>query len=765
MRKIRFLFRASLMLMTVLALSACPGDSDDDIGNGGTTPSPSNFNPKYKDYIESSEFKSDYVHFIDMAVAAETYKELTFKAGFDTKTGEPFGKEEMSREDIDDIYAQMTLMAGMYDEYKESINRLVNQGILETTTPTRSIPGVQGNTRGLVGAIYGMLQFFGLCKSAGTDARKTVLGIFSQIPDAERRYLFDHMKAELHKGEYNYEKWIDNLGKGKYDDAGNEIFKDFFYTSQSTSEVPGLRAEFTERCLNLKITPNNRAYEKAVDLWGAGANFCVSVMTSAAKFPQGASAENINGLLHLNKEVAKEMAPMLVTSGTAAATNLAINLGSKDRSGTDAEKQKRKKDLEKAAEQFVENHKEKNKTTVKVKDTDTKTPATSVVVTSQTSDNVSVGIGRSNSGEVEATVPVESKDDVKVTAVDDSGDKFTKEATVEEGKTTEVVGTSNEKTLIVETEKEKEEEKTSLKIDKTKIEFGADGGSEKIAMTITGYKYYGGFVEEDDAESWLSASAKDETQCTITAKPNMEGSDRTAHVIIFATNKEDIESLSDVEYVRVTVTQDSSDKLWTRAFVQFAVGLDGICTEAKNMTDYKGQTGHHDLTLHIPASNDNEDWLDSHKESLMAPGKTTGSGRYRTFKASGKKAYNNGWEQEYEVEVQIDMQPAGSMTAQLVSGKVSVYEHGSDYFSEMSHKLDATFGKWSSCLHLEGYKEWMFYANSQYFNSEVTSIRYETKTRNYDDEHYLTWVYDSFAGGSTAIAVYLYTDYGEDWDD
>lgn len=101
---------------------------------------------------------------------------------------------------------------------------------------------------------------------------------------------------------------------------------------------------------------------------------------------------------------------------------------------------------------------------------------------------------------------------------------------------------------------------TQFKVTPQELTFPEEGGSKNISLTIAGYKYYGVYIEEDEAEEWLQMTKKSITQCTFYAKANNTGSVRTGHIIVFVTNEEgELKSLDQTKYVRLSVSQPSGN--------------------------------------------------------------------------------------------------------------------------------------------------------------------------------------------------------------
>ena len=103
----------------------------------------------------------------------------------------------------------------------------------------------------------------------------------------------------------------------------------------------------------------------------------------------------------------------------------------------------------------------------------------------------------------------------------------------------------------------KNTEKRDPKVDKTSLEFSADGGTQSVKVTTSGYKRYG-FALDDADKSWLSAkTVSGKNAIEITAKANTTGKERTATVKCYVTDVENSTNAQRV-YMPVKVTQKAS---------------------------------------------------------------------------------------------------------------------------------------------------------------------------------------------------------------
>lgn len=96
----------------------------------------------------------------------------------------------------------------------------------------------------------------------------------------------------------------------------------------------------------------------------------------------------------------------------------------------------------------------------------------------------------------------------------------------------------------------------TLKVSPTTLSFDANGGTKRIEMETDGYEYYGGFAE-DDSESWITCTAS-ANGVNVTVAANTTGNKRTGNVYAFVTNTTNAQSLDDVTYAIVKVTQEAN---------------------------------------------------------------------------------------------------------------------------------------------------------------------------------------------------------------
>ena len=501
-------FGLILFLFGVLCFSGCSSSDDDGDSYvedewGETGAATGNFNPTYSDYIGTSDFKTDYAHLLDLAVAVQYYKDNMFLAYLDDDST-PFAGDPVP-EAIDALVSLEGEINEMYDEYKPSLDRLMQSGILDTESPTR----------GYLGAAWASFKFFVTCKNTGENSRKTMLGVLAQNPE-DSKEIFDNLPTNWKQGETDYAKWIQNMSEGKYDNIASAMYSEVYNTSGALW-MDNRGGKLWEYANDHKVRPKDNLNNAAPELWAAGAGFATSYLTTAKTFP--GVITNIKDAA-LGSKVAGEalVIPIGVSVG-AVATNMTTNMLSKTTNKTEAEKNALKKDLEKASEQYINKLKNESnpKTTVDVKDSDGSSPATTVIVTDK-DGNTTFGIGGTK-----VPVNLDGQQNGTVTAVDETGDKFTKTVPLTPGQNNQVEGSSNEK--------EKMNNLTPyIELSETSLYFKCDA-SRKTINVDTNYPYIR-VRKTDKKVDWLTVQRSGKSAVYVTVKDNDDDNGRSTSIVI-----------------------------------------------------------------------------------------------------------------------------------------------------------------------------------------------------------------------------------------
>lgn len=559
-------FGIILFLFGMLCFSGCSSSDDDGDsyvedawGDPGT--SASNFNPSYSDYIGTDQFTDDYNNFLYLMIMGQSYKDWTFYAWYDIEKG-PFGIDEAYDEDLDFLFELEGEINDLYDKGKESIERLDQMEILFTETPETS-------TRGVFGVLQKCAAFFGVLKSTGEEARKTALGVLAQNPD-EAETLFNAMNPKFHYGEDNFAKWIQNLNDGKYDNHGNTIYRELYNRSQEKSVDNAIGRGFYEYAIDNKLTPNDRASNALPKVWKAGVDFATSI-PSGVIYGKGFKPSNLVDAYDGNKAAQDAVKIGVATFGAKQTAKAVINLGSKDKSGTEAERKAREKELEEATKAYLNDIQNKaadakSQTNVEVVDNDKSSQATSVVVKNNENGRINVSVGTTK-------VPIGLDDDsnVTVTGVDDKGDKFTKSVNAKKGETTKVNGSSDEKEKIVD-------EEPYFEVDNNTLIFSSEPKGAQTVTVKTNLKLR---VKKDPKYGWLTVK-RNKNIITVSATKNTGDERKASFKIEFSKNGETVYDAITVKVEQKAFQDVVSDDLGFINFRKFRI------TSAKFGTAYSG---------------------------------------------------------------------------------------------------------------------------------------------------------------------------------
>lgn len=546
-------FGIILFLFGMLCFSGCSSSDDDGDsyvedawGDPGT--SASNFNPSYSDYIGTDQFTDDYNNFLYLMIMGQSYKDWTFYAWYDIEKG-PFGIDEAYDEDLDFLFELEGEINDLYDKGKESIERLDQMEILFTETPETS-------TRGAFGVLQKCAAFFGVLKSTGEEARKTALGVLAQNPD-EAETLFNAMNPKFHYGEDNFAKWIQNLNDGKYDNHGNTIYRELYNRSQEKSVDNAIGRGFYEYAIDNKLTPNDRAANALPKVWKAGVDFATSI-PSGVIYGKGFKPSNLVDAYDGNKAAQDAVKIGVATFGAKQTAKAVINLGSKDKSGTEAERKAREKELEEATKAYLNDIQNKaadakSQTNVEVVDNDKSSQATSVVVKNNENGRINVSVGTTK-------VPIGLDDDsnVTVTGVDDKGDKFTKSVNAKKGETTKVNGSSDEKEKIGD-------EEPYFEVDNNPLVFSSEPKGAQTVTVKTNLKLR---VKKDPKYDWLTVK-RNKNIITVSATKNTGDERKASFKIEFSKNGETVYDAITVKVEQKAFQDIVSDDLGFIDFVKY----------------------------------------------------------------------------------------------------------------------------------------------------------------------------------------------------
>ena len=101
-------------------------------------------------------------------------------------------------------------------------------------------------------------------------------------------------------------------------------------------------------------------------------------------------------------------------------------------------------------------------------------------------------------------------------------------------------------------------ELTPIGVSPTSLLFDAKGGEQIVKVDIKNYKYCG-VTSDEKYDSWLTATANNDATITVKVAPNETGEERTAVIYAFGTDAENVQTLDQVAFKAIPITQ-SGDK-------------------------------------------------------------------------------------------------------------------------------------------------------------------------------------------------------------
>ena len=101
-------------------------------------------------------------------------------------------------------------------------------------------------------------------------------------------------------------------------------------------------------------------------------------------------------------------------------------------------------------------------------------------------------------------------------------------------------------------------ELTPIGVSPTSLLFDANGGEKTVKVDIKSYKYCG-VTSDEKYDSWLTATANDDATITVKVAPNETGEERTAVIYAFGTDYQNVESLDQVAFKAIPITQKAGE--------------------------------------------------------------------------------------------------------------------------------------------------------------------------------------------------------------
>ena len=101
---------------------------------------------------------------------------------------------------------------------------------------------------------------------------------------------------------------------------------------------------------------------------------------------------------------------------------------------------------------------------------------------------------------------------------------------------------------------------TPIGVSPTSLLFDAKGGEKTVKVDSKNYKYCG-VTSDEKYDSWLTATANDDATITVKVAPNETGEDRTAVIYAFGTDYQNVESLDQVAFKAIPITQSGGGEV------------------------------------------------------------------------------------------------------------------------------------------------------------------------------------------------------------
>ena len=553
------LFSGSILLLatTVLTMTAC-SSSDDTVPENITnlewydTGIDDSFDPSYKNYIGTSDFTTDFGHFLELAIAIQDYKNTMFLA-YLSDSKEAFAGD-ISAEELQVLTKKEAEINTKYEQYQASVERMMASNILDTQSPDA--------TRGILGAAWGSVKFFFTMKNTGENSRKTMLGVLAQNPEGGRE-IFNSLSDNWKQGETSYENWIQKMNEGKYDKIASAMYSEVYNTSQSLWVDGGAGGSLWEYANDHKVRPTDNLNRAAPELWASGANLATAVISTRSSLPGMGPKDIANAVA--GSTAAREGLVIAggVTTGAAATSWTSKILSKTDKTQSEKEREALEKELEKASERYIKQlqNEGNKKTTIDVNDSDSESPAENVVAVDE-DGNITAGVGGTS-----VPITIDGEKEVNVTAVDKNGDKFTKEITAKPDQKNTVDGSSDEKEKIAG--------KPYANVDQTALKFTCDKSSQTINID-TNYKYYRARKANKEA-GWVSVTRSGKV-VTVTVEDNDEDDARSTNITIeFSKDKESIAHTITIPVTQEGWEYDGDGLVFDLSFVDLTTfTIDGI---------------------------------------------------------------------------------------------------------------------------------------------------------------------------------------------
>lgn len=455
-------------------LLAC-GDDSGTSSNEGNSLSQS----EYNEYVGSKKMQSDIENYVEFLLKTNNLS-MTYLLSTTNENYE-FFEDSISNDEMETFYKKIEEINSKIDDYTTALQNIENSGILERET--MALMKIEK-----IGLVTSFFEWTMTLKSSGTKNREAIMDIMNSNKSAmaQREDLFDELPNRFKNGETDYKIWWRNFNNGDYDNQAPAIFSTF----ESCDNIDFIVAE-QETGINTKQLVHEigkKAVKQAAELE-------LEVVKEIAD-PIGTGADVVE-YINLSGEIAKAAKDKdpkkfaeKVSESIKKATGLddvekASNLAGQVTHIVETKVEIIKKKL------FGDNGK------IEIKDSDKKSPGIIGIAVTE-SGKVITSLGTDENGNISIIVPEGEK--VKVTTIDETGDKCTQTVTVKAGETTKVeASTTESKTL----------ENSSSSVTRSSSSSVNASSSSETNVSSSSMKEEDKVIEYDPDEDWSKGSCAD----------------------------------------------------------------------------------------------------------------------------------------------------------------------------------------------------------------------------------------------------------------
>lgn len=413
--------------------------------SGGNSTDSGMSDKEYRDYLASTEVQSDLELFYEFALKADNLKMSIILAMTD---GDEFFNDEVDEDEADSIFLLMEEIIQKGDKYEGALLRLENSKFFNTATPTSLKKGLEG--MGLVKAGKDLLNE---CRGAGQTVREWTMEVFLSDgvkSDANRKALFNELSSELKQGASDYKEWWRNFNAGEYDASSGRIFNAFLTGSSRASEAfaseAGMRrldnsAVFTSIGPRLLESGFNLIVEATGNIIPGAMSIGVNIGANAVKTVEILATAAGRKISDISADIAEGILNMIPGYGDVKATIDMIPSAEEVKATINTFKN--------YIEDKINSYSDPSEVDVAriSYDDEDETEAKVLVAIDQGSGKATLSFGSATDNSVSANLP---EGNYIVTAVDEEGDKFTEEISLEAGDIIEKTIETNESEILEE---------------------------------------------------------------------------------------------------------------------------------------------------------------------------------------------------------------------------------------------------------------------------------------------------------------------------